>query len=159
MSMTFSVRTHMQTFFGCIDHSFCHLKQDVVLLPPSKLSNNERFTYGIVVEGNKTTILRKIKCSYLVLSMFVSVSRSVRHHKPSSLRFFLWNYFSYSLNCQLSWTPFELSGWWLVSHNLCQGCARHWNVRWCTKSYSRCCDRSLLQHEPTFPLEEPQQFL
>ena len=41
-----------------------------------------------IIEKAKRQRLRE-KCSYLVLSMFVSVPRSVRHRKPSSPRFSL----------------------------------------------------------------------
>ena len=43
----------------------------------------------ITKEGKETTIFGK--CSYLVLSMFVSAPRSVRPRKPSFLRFSPWN--------------------------------------------------------------------
>ena len=96
---TFSLWTHMQTFSAfsrSIYDFFCHLNSRCFAKPYPEMGvcylmrgcPITGFSIRESCESVKRQRLQE-KCSYLVLSMFVSVPRSVGHRKPSSPRFSL----------------------------------------------------------------------
>ena len=86
------------TFCGSIFDFFCHIMRRCFAKPYPEMGvdcyllRGSPITGVSIIKGIIGEVTRKRlreKCSYLVLSMFASVPRSVRHRKPSAPRFSL----------------------------------------------------------------------